>query len=114
MGLVTYTLAPRCLLVAYKSALTPMSTFTTARRDTSGSVTRYKAFHLRIGYRSRFSHNAEVATPGYYSVMLSDYGVKAEMTSAVRSGMLRFTYPKSSDAFVLVDMNHTLWQKCVW
>ena len=66
------------------------------------------------GYRSRFSHNAEVATPGYYSVMLSDYGVKAEMTSAVRSGMLRFTYPKSSDAFVLVDMNHTLWQKCVW
>ena len=48
MGLVTYTLAPRCLLVAYKSALTPMSTFTTARRDTSGSVTRYKAFLLRI------------------------------------------------------------------
>ena len=31
-----------------QSALTPMSTFTTARRDTSGSVTRYKAFHLRI------------------------------------------------------------------
>ena len=66
------------------------------------------------GYRSRFSHDEETAVPGYYSVLLKDYGVKAEMTSAMRSGMFRFTYPKSDKAFVLIDMNHTLWQKCVW
>ena len=35
------------------------------------------------GYRSRFSHEEEIATPGYYGVMLKDYDVKAEMTSAV-------------------------------
>lgn len=29
------------------------------------------------GYRSRFSHDTEIATPGYYEVMLDDYGVKA-------------------------------------
>ena len=66
------------------------------------------------GYRSRFSHDDEKAVPGYYAVQLSDYGVRAEMTSAMRSGMLRFTYPKSDKSFVLIDMNHTLWQKCVW
>ena len=66
------------------------------------------------GYRSRFSHNDETAQPGYYAVHLTDYGVKAEMTAGMRSGMLRFTYPKSDSAFVLIDMNHTLWQKCAW
>ena len=66
------------------------------------------------GYRSRFSHDEEKATPGYYGVMLKDYGVKAEMTSAVRSGIFRFTYPKSDKSFILIDLNHTLWQKCVW
>lgn len=66
------------------------------------------------GYRSRFSHSQEEARPGYYGVTLSDYGVRAEMTSAMRSGIMRFTYPASDSAFILIDMNHTLWQKCVW
>lgn len=67
------------------------------------------------GYRSRFSHSEEKATPGYYSVVLKDYGVKAEMTAGDRAGIFRFTYPQHADsAFVLVDLNHTLWQKCVW
>ena len=66
------------------------------------------------GYRSRFSHDSESASPGYYSVDLKDYGVKAEMTSALRSGMFRFTYPEADKAFILVDLNHTLWQSCPW
>ena len=32
------------------------------------------------GYRSRFSHDTEVSRPGYYEVMLADYGVKAQLT----------------------------------
>lgn len=66
------------------------------------------------GYRSRYSHEQEWAEPNYYAVNLLDYGVKAEMTSGVRSGMLRFTYPASEDAFILLDLKHTLWQKCKW
>lgn len=66
------------------------------------------------GYRSRYSHSNESASPNYYSVDLEDYNVKAEMTSGVRSGILRFTYPKSDDAFVMINMNHTLWQSCKW
>ena len=66
------------------------------------------------GYRSRFSHSEEWASPDYYGVVLKDYGVKAEMTSGRRSGIFRFTYPESKESFILIDMNHTLWQTCVW
>ena len=66
------------------------------------------------GYRSRFSHSREAASPGYYTVDLLDYGVKAEMTAASRSGILRFTYPAADSAFVMVDLNHTLRWPCEW
>lgn len=66
------------------------------------------------GYRSRYYHDKEVATPNYYAVELDDYGVKAEMTSGLRSGMFRFTYPKSDEAFILIDLDHTLWHSCEW
>ena len=73
------------------------------------------------GYRSRFTHSDEEAHPGYYRVGLHDYGLQAEMTAGVRSGMLRFTKEKNSthannkeDMSVLLDLNHTLWWKCIW
>ena len=66
------------------------------------------------GYRSRFRHETEKASPGYYSVLLEDYGVKAEMTAASLSGAFRFTYPAADSAFVMIDLNHTLRWKTVW
>ena len=60
------------------------------------------------GYRSRYSHDKEWASPNYYAVELSDYGVKAEMTAGLRSGMFRFTYPKSDKAFIMIDMKYKL------
>ena len=66
------------------------------------------------GYRSRFSHEKEAASPGYYTVELTDYCVTAEMTAAARSGILRFTYPAADSAFVMIDLQHTLRWKCEW
>ncbi|MCQ2164461.1 MAG: GH92 family glycosyl hydrolase [Bacteroidales bacterium] len=66
------------------------------------------------GYRSRYSHDKESAHPGYYCVELSDYGVKAEMTSALHSGVFRFTYPKSDNSFIMVDLDHCLKWECPW
>ena len=40
---------------------------------------------------SRFSHDREWASPGYYAVDLLDSGVKAEMTAGMHNGMFRFT-----------------------
>ena len=66
------------------------------------------------GYLSRFSHDRETATPGYYSVMLDDYGVRAELTATNRAGMLRCTFPASKEAHVLLDLSHVLQHKVIW
>jgi predicted alpha-1,2-mannosidase len=60
------------------------------------------------GYRSRFSHDQEKASPGYYSVVLDDYGVKAELTATRRAGMHRYTFPASRDAHILIDLGHSI------
>ncbi|MBK5720590.1 GH92 family glycosyl hydrolase [Dysgonomonas sp. Marseille-P4677] len=66
------------------------------------------------GYRSRYSHEKEWASPDYYGVDLLDYNVKAEMTSGVRSGIFKFTFPKTDSAFVMIDMDHVQWFKTAW
>jgi len=66
------------------------------------------------GYRSRYSHEREWASPNYYGVDLLDYNVKAEMTSGMRSGIFKFTFPKTDSAFVMVDMDHVQWFKTAW
>lgn len=57
-----------------------------------------------LGYRSRFSHENEIAKAGYYSVLLDDYGIKAELTSTTRAGFQKYTFPKSDSARVLIDL----------
>jgi predicted alpha-1,2-mannosidase len=58
------------------------------------------------GYASRFSHQNEVASPGYYSVRLDDSGVKAELTATSRAGMHRYTFPATERANVILDLAH--------
>jgi len=60
--------------------------------------------HPEKGYRSRFDHASEKASPGYYSVFLDDYGVQAELTSTMRTGFQRYTYPECDTARILIDL----------
>lgn len=60
------------------------------------------------GYRSRFDHADEVASPGYYSVLLKDYHVKAELTSTQRAGFHRYTFPKTENARIILDLGHQI------
>lgn len=48
---------------------------------------------LHAGYRSRFRRETEVAEPGYYSVMLDDYRIRAELTATKRVAFQRFSFP---------------------
>lgn len=61
---------------------------------------------------SKFSHDNEKARPGYYSVMLEDEGILAELTSGRRAAMHRYTYP-DGDARLVVDLDHSA-QKGSW
>ena len=56
------------------------------------------------GYRSRINHDNEKASTGYYSVYLDDYDVKAELTATTRTGFQRYTFPKTSKAHILFDL----------
>lgn len=56
------------------------------------------------GYRSRLDKSTEQAPIGYYAADLTDYGIKAELTSTTRCGFHRYTYPKTANARVLIDL----------
>jgi len=56
------------------------------------------------GYRSRFSHEKEFASPGYYAVTLDDYNIRAELTATTRAGLQRYTFPKAEEARILFDL----------
>ena len=69
------------------------------------------------GYRSRFSHENEMAIPGYYEVLLSDSGVKAQLTATPRVGVHKYTFPKNQDAHVILDLGHGIYNydgKVLW
>ena len=58
------------------------------------------------GYRSRFTLSSEKAQPGYYAVKLDDPNIFAEMTATLRVGLHRYTFPRSSQAGMIIDLDH--------
>lgn len=56
------------------------------------------------GYRSAFSHKNEVAEPAYYKVKLDDHNILAELTASNRVGMHQYTFPKSDEAHIILDL----------
>jgi predicted alpha-1,2-mannosidase len=47
----------------------------------------------------------EKSSPGYYSVYLDDYKTRVELTATTWTGIFRFTFPASTKANVLLDLN---------
>lgn len=62
-------------------------------------------------FASAFSHEKEHAEPGYYSVFLDTYGVKAELTATERAAMHRYTFPESKEAGFILDMDYNIQQQ---
>lgn len=58
------------------------------------------------GFRSRFDKKDEIARPGYYSVLLKDYQVKAELTATARVGFQRYAFPESENAHILFNIGN--------
>ena len=57
-------------------------------------------------YPSRFSHQNERASPGFYSVRLDDDNIFVELTATARAGMHRYTFPATNEANVIIDLAH--------
>ncbi|MCX6225289.1 MAG: GH92 family glycosyl hydrolase [Bacteroidia bacterium] len=54
--------------------------------------------------RSEFSHKEETATPGYYSVLLKTFNIKAELTATMHCGLHRYTFPESKKTSIKIDL----------
>lgn len=69
------------------------------------------------GYRSRFSHSTEKASPGYYEVMLENYAIKAQLTATQRVGIHKYTFPEKVDKHLILDLIHGIYNyddKVLW
>ncbi len=71
----------------------------------------------KSGYRSGFKHESEMAKAGYYSVVLDDYKVKAELTATERVGFHQYTFPQTDEAHIILDLVHGIYnypEKNIW
>ena len=76
-----------------------------------------RADYPEEGYRSRFDHATEKAVPGYYEVILDDYGIKAQLTATQRTGIHKYTFPKGKDGHLILDLVHGIYNydgKVLW
>ncbi|GLR18455.1 GH92 family glycosyl hydrolase [Portibacter lacus] len=54
-------------------------------------------------YQSAFSHDGEIAKPGYHKVHLKDYDTQVELTSTTRVGFHRYKFPENSQKSIIFD-----------
>ena len=63
---------------------------------------------LSKGYVSTFKKKNEQVRPGYYSVMLDKWNVRAELTATSRVGFHRYTFPESQSSNIIIDLKEGL------
>ena len=59
-----------------------------------------------LGYASKFSHENETAEAGYYQVLLEDYDINAELTTSIRAGIHRYSFPSEKKSNIILDLKH--------
>ncbi len=64
-------------------------------------------------FRSKFSHDNETAQAGYYSVVLDDPQVFAELTATDWAAMHRYTWQGGGEPYVVVDPSYGILPKWV-
>ncbi|MCY1720564.1 GH92 family glycosyl hydrolase [Prolixibacteraceae bacterium Z1-6] len=57
---------------------------------------------------SKFSHEQEEASPGYYKVLLESSDITAELTTTERVGMHRYTFPEDTESKIILDLGYAL------
>ncbi|GAB3733309.1 GH92 family glycosyl hydrolase [Hymenobacter agri] len=67
-------------------------------------VTEGRPRHPERGLLSFFSHKEEQVRPGYYTVRLKRYDIRAELTATERVGFHQYTFPQSDAAHLVFDL----------
>jgi len=58
-------------------------------------------------FASPFSHAKESAKPGFYQVFLERYGINAELTSTLRCGYHKYTFPEGQGKKLVADLTRS-------
>lgn len=67
----------------------------------------YNEAEAPLGIYSKFSHDDEEASAGYYRVLLKDYNINVELTATERTGIQRYTFP-GGDAAVFLNLRKAM------
>jgi len=59
-------------------------------------------------FASPFSHDTEIVQPGYHKLILDRYDIKVELTSTLRAGFHRYTFPKNAKQQVMIRLGGML------
>ena len=80
-------------------------------------LTPFDSSGLNHDFSSAYSKESEFAKPGYYTVELTDYRIKAELTASERVGFHKYTFPDSEEANIILDLVSNIYNhddKNVW
>jgi len=58
-------------------------------------------------FASKFNHDNEAASPGYYQVFLERYGINAELTSTLRCGFHKYTFENNETQKLIVNLSRS-------
>lgn len=70
-------------------------------------ISKAAASSQQTSFASPFRKETEKAVPGYYTVELDRYKVKAELSATQRAGFHKYTFPVSEKSGLLIDLDYT-------
>jgi predicted alpha-1,2-mannosidase len=73
---------------------------------TTGDIRFNNGADGKAGYRSAFRKEEEIASPGYYRVLLDDYGIEAELTATSRAGFHQYHFRQDDVGQLIIDLTH--------
>ena len=73
--------------------------------------TRPKDIDYHEDLYHNFSHDDEIAFPGYYSVQFKNENILSELTATERTGLHRYTFAKSADKSILLKITNSMGDK---
>ncbi|MGO4770498.1 GH92 family glycosyl hydrolase [Flavobacterium sp. W22_SRS_FK3] len=72
------------------------------------AITKENTQNIFSDFHSEFSHESEKIFPGYHSLFLNRYQIKAELTSTKRVGFHQYTFPINAQKAILFNLNTIL------
>lgn len=72
------------------------------------TLTAENSANIFSDFYSKFSHESEKIFPGYHSVVLDRYQIRAELTSTRRVGFHQYTFPANARKAILFNLNTIL------